>query len=255
MDTQTSTHNIYLIISLAFFTVLLLLFIVSLYRLLDYRIRSYKQRLQREIEWVDKERGRLSADLHDEVGSNLATIAILLQRIDSVNFEENQQRMIHLLDTQRQKLKEIVYGWAPPLLHSQGLELALVDLLEDMRALHTGKLNYEVRLNNKNLDMVPSMHLFLIVKEVLTNILKHAGAGLIRFKAYYSTKWLMVEIENDGKRFSWPAGRLTVAGNGLQNIKNRAEVIDTAIDISYSKQGLTIWKIQVPIKKMLAKDV
>jgi signal transduction histidine kinase len=62
-------------------------------------------------------------------------------------------------------------------------------------------------------------NLFLVIKETLNNIVRHAGAGEVWLRVRVDGDSLHVEIEDDGHGFA----RLPAGGNadGLQNIRQR----------------------------------
>jgi signal transduction histidine kinase len=77
-------------------------------------------------------------------------------------------------------------------------------------------------------------NIFLVIKESITNILKHACASEVLFRIRYMKAKMTVEITDNGKGFS--VDKLPQFGNGLSNMKKRAEQLGGKWKIS-SKPG------------------
>ena len=62
-------------------------------------------------------------------------------------------------------------------------------------------------------------NIFLIIKEALNNIFKHAGASQISLNLFLKDKKLVIEIADNGKGFN---SNDPYNGNGLKNMRGRA---------------------------------
>ena len=88
------------------------------------------------------------------------------------------------------------------------------------------KYYYEEEMPN-DFEMPPSkiLNLFLILKECLTNSLKHSDCNLLKIK-FISTDQLIISIEDNGKGFQ---SNLINRGSGIENIKHRAKECDLQV--------------------------
>ena len=71
--------------------------------------------------------------------------------------------------------------------------------------------------------------LFRMIQEVVNNIIKHAEANTILLTAKKHNDRLVITIKDNGKGFSKNAGS---GGAGLQNLQNRAKMINAELTIT-----------------------
>jgi len=90
-------------------------------------------------------------------------------------------------------------------------------------------------------------NIFLIVKEALTNALKHAGAGEVRVLAKVSADALEISVQDDGKGFD-PASPAESRRNGLGNMRRRAEDIGGALELQSAAGAGTAVRLVVNLK-------
>src|SRR5258705_7966045 len=76
-------------------------------------------------------------------------------------------------------------------------------------------------------ELPPDMrhNIFLIVKEALTNALKHSGAREVNVAVKSSGDGLQISVQDDGKGFSPSVFSESSTRNGLGNMRRRAETI------------------------------
>lgn len=177
---------------------------------------------------IEKERLRISKDMHDEVGASLTRISILSEIARSQQQEpEKSQKVIQQISEIAgnvvDELSEIIWAMNPKndsldnfaayirRYASTYLEptaaVVKFHFPEDVPALH---MPAELRRN-----------LFLIIKEALHNIVKHAKAGHVVITLQINKKHLNMILKDDGDGFSEEL--LTGTGNGLINMRRRME--------------------------------
>jgi nitrate/nitrite-specific signal transduction histidine kinase len=182
---------------------------------------------------VEEIRNRIAADLHDEVGSNLNAIAIfvellrkkspedlnpILDRITS-NSTESVQLMqdtiwaIQAKNDDFQKFMLKLKGFATQILGAKNISLTFDNQI----------------ISNKNLfTMEQRKNAYLIFKESINNIVKHAQASKTNVKIWSERNQVFLRIEDDGIGFDTNE---IFEGNGLQNFEQRAEECDMKIKI------------------------
>jgi signal transduction histidine kinase len=251
MDTQTKGLYLTIIAAMAFVTLLLLLFIVATVKQLRNRLAAYRRQLVREVELIDRERSRVAADLHDELGSGLSAVGLLLRRANEASPSPILDTSLHQLQTQQQKLRGITYNLSPRVLETHGLPMALTDLCEEIRA--TGKLQIkETGLASADcLDKPASTHLYRIVREILTNAVHHAHCTVILFAIIREPAKLIIDIRDNGKGFDIDAAEKQQTGMGLQNIRSRIGLLTAALEINSVIDEGSIYHITVPVTAKL----
>jgi signal transduction histidine kinase len=74
-------------------------------------------------------------------------------------------------------------------------------------------------------------NIFLVVKEVLTNALKHAGAHEVRIQVKASANLLEILVEDDGQGFEPEGAGAPSRRQGLGNMRRRAEAMGGSLEL------------------------
>lgn len=216
------------------FRILLILGIAGIF-ILVYRFyaqRKYERKLAiiRQEQAILEERDRISADMHDELGSELTNI-VLLSRIagSQLNLQGEEAQPIQRIDSAASgvisKMNEIIWALNPANDSLEGLSNYLQRYLNEYLELHDlgGRMERPSSLAVIPLKAVIRRNLFLIVKEFLQNTQKYAQATRVSLLLDYSDQILKIRIEDNGVGFDLE--NRAKAGNGLRNMKKRAESI------------------------------
>jgi signal transduction histidine kinase len=236
------------------FLILLLLFLV-IYSSFVYVIkRNLKEKiliLEKE-QALEKERNRISQDMHDDLGSGLTKIAILsevtkneikdpekakkhLENISqsSRHLVESLQNIIWILNTSSEGVEDFFsYTHEYALKYLENSNINLIYEI-DTSLYKKNNLSQEVRRN-----------IFLVIKEVLNNAVKHADCSEIVFKAKKNFDSLQLTIEDNGKGFNF--NQIRKNANGLKSMKDRILKINGTIEyLKNEHQGHKI-VIEIP---------
>lgn len=191
---------------------------------------------------VEKERTRIATDMHDDFGASLSRIKFLsekiqLQKNSDGNVNDDLGKISAYSDEMAEKMGEIVWAlnqrydtsgdlisfcrsYASEFLEGKNIKLQFTaDEVQDV------KINGEIRRN-----------IFLVMKEALYNIVKHAAATDVTI-IMKCTKGLSLIIADNGKGFD--ADHIRPFANGLANMKKRIAEIKGSIDIE-SNRGTRI---------------
>ena len=183
-------------------------------------------------------RKKIAADFHDELGSRVTKISMmskLLEKelnnkrkdtsgyIDMITenadglFDEMRE-FIWELNPEQDSLSDLasqLKSFSEQLFDKTDIAFQLTGLKEDYREI--------------KLPMDWRQHLLRIFKEGMHNILKHApGCKNVCLDITFNNNYLMITLANDGKGFIPEAGN---QGNGLKNMRERAEKINGQLNI------------------------
>ncbi len=200
-----------------------------------------KRKLQRRLEQLEKERAlarereRIARDLHDDLGSSLARISLLsgLLKADRDNSQQIESHAIKISQSADQTvraLEEIVWAVRPgsDTLKSLVEYIAhFANELFDGTGIHC-RLDLPLDLPARPLPPDVRHNVFLVVKEALTNAVKHAGAKEVFVQARASEDSLELLVQDDGKGFNPANAR---RGHGLENMRRRAQANGEQVDI------------------------
>ncbi|PYJ06834.1 MAG: histidine kinase, partial [Verrucomicrobia bacterium] len=205
------------------------------------------ERLEQERA-LERERARIAQDLHDDLGSSLTRLSLLsdLLKTDKAHpsqVEAHAGKISHFAAQTVRSLEEIVWALRPG---SDTLP-SLVDYIA-----HFANELFEADSARCRLDLPPDLpahpllpemrhNIFLIVKEALTNALKHAGAREVRLQVKAADSSLEIIVQDDGHGFDLQAASEAAKGHGLGNMRRRAEAMGGTLNLqSASRQGTTV---------------
>lgn len=229
-----------------FKTAMLILITVALYYLIGYFTRQKYQarlaQLQREQQ-ISNVRNRIAQDIHDDIGAGLTRISIQTELLkqNPATDKSDYQKIMDIINKQThdliRSLGEIVWTINPA-----------DDYLDNMiayfrvyihRFMEGSGLSYEINFpemeNKRNVHPDLKRNLFLILKESLNNIVKHAHAHHVNitFLIQKEGKYTLA-IQDDGEGFD-VRDATVFSGNGLHNMRNRAWAINA--HVIYRSQG------------------
>lgn len=206
----------------------------------DEKIASFKAIKEAE----EKERKRIAADLHDNLGANAAAISANVQYL--LEGRDNRESIMEQLDTNAKGIVSQLSDTIWVLKNEQFAFTQLADRFKnwlqrliknypDVKYFYEEKIDTDVAF--KPLEI---LHIFLILKECVNNALKHADGSILRIGFYADTE-VKIVIEDNGKGFNIDDVQ---HGNGIENIKNRAvqsnwEVQWTSVNPSGTRITLT----------------
>ena len=191
------------------------------------------------------ERKRVSADLHDEIGSALSSIAIFSDMV-KIKAEKIAPELANELDKIGIKSRDIIQNmrdtiWTLNEDSKQSLWERLY--LSASESLNSKNISLDWKLSSDNeLPEFPfntKRNVLLIFKEAITNILKHADASLVTVESSSQNGQFILKITDNGSGFDILT--LKNGGQGLNNFKNRmTEIGGKAILNSQIGIGTTI---------------
>jgi signal transduction histidine kinase len=175
---------------------------------------------------VEKERSRISRDMHDDLGSGLTKIAILSEVVKKQLHEPEKakQQLESIAESSRElvdSLQDII--WVLNTKNDTLERLAAYIREYALKFFESFDINiqfhYPSSFNEVRLSEETRRNIFLTVKEIFTNITKHASCRQVIVTVNENHDHLFIEIADDGKGFT--PGNTRLFGNGLNNMKNR----------------------------------
>ena len=216
--------------------------------------------LKASINFQEEERQRIAADLHDDAGPLLATARLYLNE-NLIHQEPAVQLQSifsakQIIDDSIQLIRNISHSLMPPTLKNFGLESAIKDLFEKING--SGVINASVRFhdNRERLAEEQELLMFRVIQELVTNIMKHSGAGFIHLTQNVQGNFSYFRIHHDGKGIlqeEYEKLNIESKGLGLKNIESRMKVLKGRIffDIDSTE---TYYKVTLEIPRMPRKN-
>jgi signal transduction histidine kinase len=203
----------------------------------------WKQRWQRRRE-LDALRLRISQDLHDEVGSNLGTIALishgLLTAANDPAQTRNSLEEIQTISRQTADSMRDIARLIQSDAYGQGdLSMHLREIAARMLRNVPHQLNLDACDVQKYLRVDQQRDLVLMFTEALNNIVRHAHATQVSISLTGAGGIMTLTVQDNGRGFL--PDMETSSGMGLANIRRRAEKFGGEVHItSQPTQGTTL---------------
>ncbi len=210
-----------------------------------------KKRMAQELA-VKAEQDRISADLHDDIGSTLSSISVYSELADqllSVRPEKSRE-MIQKISKQTRnmmdKMEDIIWSLKSVKNENLTFENQIESFAIEMLVPRNIKYHIELHpdINKLSTDEKAVRNILLIIKESMNNLGKYSNAGQAWIHMDISKNEYVLYIRDNGQGFDLSESR---SGNGLQNIKKRtSELKGMAEIISTPGQGTTVM-VHIPI--------
>lgn len=207
----------------------------------EYRERNLNLRellhRRREREITEKqlaimeERNRISRELHDSVGHTITGSLLQLEALSYLPEEEKEPALGEVKRTLSQGMDEIRH-----VLHNLKKSSLVLEREVEVLLEKTGK-EYSFTVREEGMSLSRKFQILSIVKEAVTNSLKHSDATFLRVRILSQPKFDSVSVTDNGSTFV-NTGKLSF-GMGLYGMKEVAEETGGTFSLRYDN-GLRI---------------
>lgn len=220
-------------------------------RLTDIFRYEYRQQLSdaREDYAVLQERQRIRRNLHDGIMQEIYAVGLSLdnarhlitvdpEKAAQIITEENKH-----LDEVNSKIRRYVMDIQQSSFAEQSLKSIILGMVEQLKL--RSNLPVELRIDDakrESLTIEQKEHLYLIVQEIFSNIVRHSYAAAVTVSLSFHPQHLELRITDDGIGLPTEGAQRS----GMQNILERAEAIGADIDIQSAKGKGTAIRLQIP---------
>lgn len=179
---------------------------------------------------------KIARDLHDEIGSNLASITLIC------SMANQPDATLDSLKAELTEIERVAAGTADSMRdmvdlirtrHTAASRDDWVDVLQRLTDRLLRGTQLDCALPASPLIMEPDIEtrreIYLFCKEVLNNISKHAGATHVRFHLIPAAHGLRIEIQDNGSGFDTSS---SFSGHGLGNLRERASAMHGSLDLA-----------------------
>jgi signal transduction histidine kinase len=223
------------------------------------RARSGMQELAGAIlRTQDDERRRVSKELHDKVGQDLAAAHLAVARLEQ-DAPPACQLVVNeiggILQHAMGEIRAVSYLLHPPLLDEAGLKLALKSYIGGLAKRSGVAVDLALSSDLERLPAEVEFILFRVIQDAVTNVHRHSGSGhahiALTLERTAGEQTIVLTIEDIGEAADEPSsGRIAgpdeLAGLGLAGMRERLRQIGGRITVE-SALGRTILTAIVPI--------
>ena len=223
---------------------LIVLAIASAYSVHAYRVRRLFE--------MERLRTRIASDLHDDVGSSLTQISMLSEIVrtrlanPAAQIADPLSRIGTLSRESVDSMSDIVWAIDP-------VRDMPVHLLQRMRRVANeiiGSGGVQLHFTSSG-DASPHLnadvrrHVFLIFKEILNNIVRHANASAVSVEVIVTSRQLHFTVADNGRGFDTASA---TEGQGLRSMARRASSLGGSLDVTASAGTGTRVAFTLPVR-------
>lgn len=212
------------------------------------RLEYQQELLKAVLDAQEEERVRIGRDLHDDIGSMIATARLYVQQSqvqspnpELANWVDKADNM--LIDTAN-NLRKIAQDLVPTVLDQLGLEEAIGALCDVVRQSSHLSITFKVT----EIPQIPkkiALNLYRITQELFSNVLKHAEANSVDIYLCYKEENIELTFKDDGKGIPL-LQNVQNKGLGLKNIESRLSLLDGKLSIEAQANPGAQFIIYVP---------
>lgn len=202
-------------------------------RLKQAELTFERKLLSNTLATQETERKRFARDLHDDLGGSLLTIMLnvaqLEIRSDDPEYIQRQSAQAHeQLNQVLQHLRMVSYDLVPPTLEEFGLVATLEDLVARIQETELLSIRLDRNGTFPQLDYTSSIAAYRMVKELISNTLKHAKAKQLVIFLKAMPEAITITVSDDGCGFEFDEAH---TGAGLQNLEARSRQIGAELEV------------------------
>jgi signal transduction histidine kinase/ligand-binding sensor domain-containing protein len=226
--------------------------------------RRHRRRLDQleQLRALETERTRIARDIHDDVGASMTHIALLseLAQTDLAEPDQVRPHINEIFTTARQvarSVDEIVWAINPK---NDPLEVSLAYVCKNAQTyLRIAGISCRLEMPDevpaRSLSSTARHQLYLVVREALNNVVKHARASEVHLRVAVESNALAFRIADNGCGFDPiaqaaghrpdPDGR---GGNGLENMAQRLKLVGGRFNLESRPGQGTVIEVEVPLQ-------
>jgi signal transduction histidine kinase len=224
-----------------FRTLMVLTFLLAVYAI-------YRYRLQQALNLVAV-RNRIATDLHDEIGSNLSNISIFSNVAQQIHDNEKNVSLLKKISeysqASQESMSDIVWMINPDNDRFENIMTQMrryaAEIFEAINCKFI--ISFDEKLNGIKLNMDERKNLYLIYKEAINNLAKYSGCSQVSIELKLYKGQIIMVLKDNGRGFDLKA---VGKGNGLTNMRKRAEMLKGRLTINTSPGNGTEIELNFP---------
>ncbi|WP_198395401.1 sensor histidine kinase [Brevibacterium antiquum] len=188
---------------------------------------------------IDEERRRIERDLHDGVQQNVVSLSVLIARAQRAKDQDKVSALLGDALVQSQDLidemREVAWRVYPTALDEHGLGTVLHRVAD-----HSPIPVTLTAVPDHRVSQASESAAYFVVREAVTNVVKHANASTVRISVIADEHRLIAEVVDDG------TGGADPAGSGLKGLSRRVGALDGTMTIESTENVGTTVRAEIP---------
>ncbi len=188
---------------------------------------------------IDEERRRIERDLHDGVQQNVVSLSVLIARAQRAKDQDKASALLDDALVQSQDLidemREVAWRVYPTALDEHGLGTVLNRVAD-----HCPIPVELTAVPSRRVSQATESAAYFVVREAVTNVVKHANATSIRISVIDEEQALIAEVVDDG------SGGADPTGGGLKGLIRRVGALDGTLTVTSTETTGTTVRAEIP---------
>jgi PAS domain S-box-containing protein len=203
----------------------------------------------------EEERGRISREVHDEFGQMLSVLKLDFETLASQlrpraaeargGFDKRVAAIVREIDLSMNTVRRIAAELRPAVFEDLGLAAALHWQLQEFESRTGIRCRRRGLSHSAGLAAEPSLAVFRIFQEILTNVIRHANATILQVTVETDGDWFTLRVSDNGKGFD-PKLLSPSRSLGLLGMRERAGLYAGTIEWSGRRNGGTTVTVCLP---------
>ena len=178
------------------------------------------------IEGQEKERQKVAGELHDDLGSLMATIKLHFDNAKVSTRDPALKNAQKLLEEAYQKIRGMAHSKNSGVMSDQGLLPAIKKMAKSISESNALQVTVEDFGLGERMENSLELSIFRMVQELVANAIKHAEATKVNIQLTQHEDNLNIIVEDNGKGFDRSKLDNGKSGMGLTNIEKRVEHLE-----------------------------
>lgn len=211
--------------------------------------------LERDLKTIEREKERLSHELHDGLGQHLTGIAFLAKALAN-RLEErapseaaDAQQIAALTNQAISNTRALARGLRPVGPEDTAFAFALSEMSRDVSMIYGVQCMFNADRPIRVASRMAAHHLYRIAQEAVHNAVKHGAGGKILVDLREDEETIVLTVANRG---TLAAAVEKADGIGISSMRNRAKLLGAKIDIKQTGKEVSV---QVAMDKKAAQTL
>jgi len=203
----------------------------------------------------EEERGRISRELHDQLGQLLTAIGLNLDwslrhcALDVAGVGERLRESKGLVQEAIRGIRELCASLRADELHGRGLAASLRAYAIDFERYSGLSVNFSGPLEHEKLDAEVTRNVYRMVQEALANVVHHAKATTVAIDLRQDDNQMILSIADDGRGFE-PGKVSDPKAIGLIGMRERARLIGATMALRSAPGVGTRILLNIPVNRV-----
>ena len=195
-------------------------------------VKNGRVRQQAEIDVKDAiittqedEQNRIAEDIHDDIGPMLSAIKLQVANLSELEPDEIAESIDQIEDHLNMvinNVRGVARNLSSQIITKYGLEPSLIENINLVSTLKKLMIDFKYDVKNIELNDDYQINIYRIVRELLTNSVKHSNCTLINISIKNINDFLIVKYSDNGDKIDQPDSGKSM---GQTNIKNRINLL------------------------------